>query len=340
MQMIAALKKVKPDWFILGLISMILLAALFPNIGGEEGAIPLKEISYYGVSLIFFFYGLGLSGKKLKAGLYNWKLHFTIQASTFLLFPLLVLLVLPFLKTTEQQILWLAVFYLAALPSTVSSSVVMVSIAGGNISAAIFNASISGLIGIVVTPLLMSLFLSSSQSAEFEFWDVILKLTVQVLAPVFLGVLLHKYLGAWAENHKSKLRLFDKSVILLIVFNSFSESFKSGLFKETSTSSLLLLGVSVIALFFVVYFVLSLLSKLLQFNKEDRITAIFCGSKKSLVHGSVFANVLFAGMSGAGIFLLPIMIYHAFQLFFVSIIARSMQRKKQAATEVKPIIAP
>jgi len=35
---------------------------------------------------------------------------------------------------------------------------------------------------------------------------------------------------------------------------------------------------------------------------------------------------LFSGMSGAGILLLPIMIYHAFQLFWISIVAGRMQR--------------
>lgn len=328
----------KPDWFILGLFAMILLAYLFPEVE-EKGSLPLKEISYYGVSLIFFFYGLGLSSKKLKAGLHNWRLHLLIQGSTFLLFPLLLLLVYPFIHSEEHLLLWLAVFYLAALPSTVSSSVVMVSLAEGNIPAAIFNASISGLIGIIVTPLLMNAFLTT-QATEFDYWAILSKLAFQVLLPVILGLILHRVLGKWAESHKSKLRMFDKSIILLIVYNSFSESFKSGIFRETSPAALLVLAVGVVVLFFLVYHVLNLLTGLLKFNREDRITVLFCGSKKSLVHGSVFANVLFSGMSGAGVFLLPIMIYHAFQLFYVSILARSMQRQKKAAEEVNPLIAP
>ncbi|MDD4754771.1 MAG: bile acid:sodium symporter, partial [Prolixibacteraceae bacterium] len=59
--------------------------------------------------------------------------------------------------------------------------------------------------------------------------------------------------------------------------------------------------------------------------REDRITLQFAGTKKSLVHGSVFASVLFGTISTAGIWLLPIMIYHSFQLFYISIAARRMQ---------------
>ena len=304
MRILSALKKIKPDWFVLGLFAMILLAYLFPNVGEGEQGLPLREISYYGVSLIFFFYGLGLSGKKLKAGLHDWRLHLVIQASTFLLFPLLVLLAFPFIHTEEHLLLWLAVFYLAALPSTVSSSVVMVSVAEGNIPAAIFNASISGLIGIIVTPLLMNFFLST-QATKFDYWSILFKLGVQVLLPVFLGITLHRFLGAWAERYKTQLRRFDKAIIFLIVYNSFNESFISGIFRETSPAALLALATGVIALFFMVYFINHLLAGKLNFSREDRITVLFCGSKKSLVHGSVFANVLFAGMSGAGIFCSP-----------------------------------
>ncbi len=44
---------------------------------------------------------------------------------------------------------------------------------------------------------------------------------------------------------------------------------------------------------------------LLEFNKEDTTAAVFCGSKKSLVHGTVMSNVLFAGNPAIGIILLP-----------------------------------
>ncbi len=150
------MKGFKPDRFVLLLISMIFLAYWMPGI---EHIIPLNEISTYGIAGIFFFYGLKLSPEKMKEGLSNWRLHTLIQVATFLIFPLIIIALLPFVKGEEHLTLWLAVFFLATLPSTVSSSVVMVSIAKGNIPGAIFNASVSGLIGILITPLWMGLFL-------------------------------------------------------------------------------------------------------------------------------------------------------------------------------------
>lgn len=116
--------------------------------------------------------------------------------------------------------------------------------------------------------------------------------------------------------------MFDKTVILIIVYESFSHSFSSGIFKSISSSDFIAVGVGIIALFFVVYFLIYFLTKKLSFNQEDTIAALFCGSKKSLVHGTVFSSVLFSGVASAGIFLVPIMIYHAFQLFYISIIAQ------------------
>ena len=302
------------------LIAMILLAYWLPGI---EKLIPLNEISTYGISGIFFFYGLKLNPEKMKEGLSNWKLHALIQAATFFIFPLLVLCILPFIHSEEHFTLWLAVFFLAALPSTVSSSVVMVSIAKGNIPGAIFNASISGLIGIAVTPLWIGLFLESGENA-LDLGEIVVSLIMKILLPVLLGMILHRYWGEFANRHKKQLTMFDKSVILIIVYKSFSTSFSSGIFKGITLLELSVVGFGVIALFFGVYFLIYFTSNKLKFNREDRITALFCGSKKSLVHGSVFSSVLFSGMSSAGIFLVPIMIYHAFQLFFISILAQRM----------------
>lgn len=317
----ASVKRFLPDGFISGILLMILLARLVPGIGDKGSLIELSILIKGGIALLFFFYGLRLSPEKLKNDLSNWRLHLLIQAITFLVFPLLLLLFYPFFKGTEQEILWTAVFFLAALPSTVSSSVVMVSIAGGNMPSAIFNASISGVIGIILTPAWMGLFLDQ-QSEAFAFGDVIRDLVIQILIPVAAGLFMHRFWGAWAERNKRRISLFDKSVILAIVYRSFSESFENGIFSSIPVHALLLLSAAVIALFFVVFEGTKALTKLLQFNREDRITVLFCGSKKSLVHGSVMVGVLFAGSTMGSLFLVPVMIYHAFQLFYISLVAR------------------
>ncbi|MDO6808942.1 bile acid:sodium symporter family protein [Zobellia galactanivorans] len=327
--------KLKIDRFVLSVIVVIGLAYLFPQWGIPESKIPIDTISAIGISLIFFFYGLKLSPSKLKDGLKNWRLHLLVQASTFLIFPLLVLLFRPLIQNGEQEIIWLAFFFLAALPSTVSSSVVMVSIAKGNIPAAIFNASISGIIGVLLTPLWMGLFVKNAQT-EFDFADIYLQLIVQIILPVLLGVVLQRLWGEYAQKYGKQLTLFDKSVILLIIYKSFARSFDENIFNAISFLDLLIVFIAVLALFFILYVLTGFLAKKLKFNTEDQITAQFCGTKKSLVHGTVFAKIIFGNAATIGIILLPLMLFHALQLLVISVLASKMGDKNQAIKDGSP----
>ncbi|SMG12472.1 bile acid:sodium symporter family protein [Arenibacter troitsensis] len=310
----------KIDGFVLSIIAVIGIAYIFPQWGTADSRVPIDTISAIGISLIFFFYGLKLSPSKLKAGLKNWKLHLLVQASTFLIFPLIVLAFYPLVQNSEQQTLWLAFFFLAALPSTVSSSVVMVSMAKGNIPAAIFNASISGIIGILITPLWMGPFVQET-GTDFDFTVIYSKLILQIILPVILGLFLQRFLGILAQKYNSYLSLFDKSIILLIIYKSFAESFEENIFGVVSFLDLGILFVAVLGLFYVAFFLTGFVAKKLRFNTEDQITAQFCGTKKSLVHGTVFSKILFGNMASIGIILLPLMIFHATQILILSIIA-------------------
>lgn len=320
------------DMFILLLIGMIVLAKLYPQGGTGEGPWSLSTLSGYGVSLIFFFYGLKLNFTELKAGLRNWKLHAVVQLSTFILFPLL-LLGCKGLFAADTYPLWLGAFFLASLPSTVSSSVVMVSIAEGNIPAAIFNASISSIMGVFITPVWMSL-VNIGAAGNGDMSSIFLKLILQVLVPVVLGLLLNKKWGHWAKRYKQQLKYFDQAIILSIVYTAFCESFAQNMFSNMGALELVILGAAMLGLFFVVYFLVTLVCKAFSFNREDTITATFCGSKKSLVHGTVMSKVLFANSTIAGLLLLPLMLYHALQLIVVSMLAQHLAKDKRQAAAV------
>ncbi|WP_113923157.1 bile acid:sodium symporter family protein [Cognataquiflexum aquatile] len=316
------LNRVGLNTFFFLLVGMIFLAKAFPEWGSEESPLPLKAITGIGISVIFFFYGVKLSPEKLKQGLSNWKLHILVQSTTFLIFPMVVLLLYA-VWGDEANLFWIGTFYLAALPSTVSSSVVMVSIAGGNLPAAIFNASISSMVGIFITPLWMDLMLPET-AVDFDLTDTIIKLSFQVLVPVILGLFVHKYLVKYVNKHQTALKNFDQAIILLIIFTAFAESFSENMFDGHSASELILLGVLMLVFFLLMMGLMYLLSKALKFSREDMITVIFCGSKKSLVQGAVMGRVMFPDPVVFGVMLLPLMVYHALQLMVGSAIAQKL----------------
>ena len=314
------LKKLKVDSFVIAIIISIILAYFFPQLGASDSPVPMNLISSLGISFIFLFYGLSLSTEAIKNGLKNWKLHLTVQSSTFLLFPLLIIPFFPLFKDTSYEILWLAFLFMAALPSTVSSSVVMVSLAKGNLPGAIFNASISGIIGIILTPLWLMPFIKQTDIV-FDFSTIYLQLITEIVVPLILGLLLRKYLGYWAVRHKRGLDLFDKFIILLIIYKSFVHSFEDKIFSSVSLSEMLGMVGLVLVLFIIVYSLTGWIGKVLKFNHADQITNQFCGTKKSLVHGTVFSQALFGQTSFVGIIILPLMFYHAFQILIISVIA-------------------
>jgi solute carrier family 10 (sodium/bile acid cotransporter), member 7 len=319
------LRRVGMNNFFFLLIAMILLAKLFPFWGTENSPLPLKTITGAGISFIFFFYGVKLSPQKLKEGLSNWKLHLVVQSTTFLVFPMVVLFFYG-LFGEEGSYLWLGTFYLAALPSTVSSSVVMVSIAGGNLPAAIFNASISSMVGIFITPLWMDVMLPEN-AVSFDLTDTFIKLSLQVLFPVIIGLLLHARLIGFVNRHQKALKNFDQGIILLIVFTAFAESFAEDMFAGHSSGELIGLGALMLVFFGLMLALMYYISKGLKFSRADTITVMFCGSKKSLVQGAVMGRVMFPDPVIFGIILLPLMIYHALQLMAGSALAQRMGEK-------------
>ena len=243
--------KLPIDRFVLLIGISILIAYFIPEGGADDFIIPLNLITSIGISVIFFLYGLKLSPDKLRLGLKNWRLHVLIQCTTFIIVPLIVLTSLLFINNGTQSQWWIAFFFLACLPSTVSSSVVMISIAKGNIPAGIFNASISGLIGIVLTPLWMGFFLQNQESLSFDFTTIYIKLLLEILLPVLIGFLLQKHFRHLIEKHGAWLTFFDKTIILLIVYKSFAESFLNDIFAPITTLELSLITIGVIILFWI-----------------------------------------------------------------------------------------
>ncbi len=291
----------------------VLLAWRFPHVGAEGGAMHPELVTQGGIALIFFLHGLLLSPTVLKEGAFRWRLHALVQATTFVLFPLLGLLYLTVSDGVVASVLALGFFYLCALPSTVSSSVAMTAAARGDVAVAVFNATLSSLLGIVLTPLWMGWVMKQGGAAP-DLGAVVLDLVQVLLLPLLAGQALRPWLGAWAQRHRRWVSKVDRLTILLLVYTSFCESFAVGVWSGLAPMTLLLVGGSVALLLLVVLAGTIRLCRALNIAPAQRAAVVFCGSKKSLATGVPMAQVMFAGQAGLGMILLPIMLYHALQL--------------------------
>lgn len=311
------------DWFVLALGGVILLAYLFPQPSAIQHPVALHQLGDYGVAIIFFFYGLKLGWKSFFNDSRNWRLHLLVHCTTFVLYPSIILVILHFFGffgINPPTELWIGLFFLAALPSTVSSSVVMVSLARGNVPAAVFCAAVSSILGIFLTPLWMKLFLTVN-TVHFQLGPTFRNLALLVLLPILLGIIANPFCGKRLAPYFKPLRYFDQSVILLIVYASFCDSFREKAFNQLSLTQFALLCVGLVGFFCIGYNLTLRLCCLFRFNREDTITATFCGSKKSLLHGTTIGKILWGGSPVLGVILLPIMLYHTIQLLLISMIA-------------------
>jgi len=290
----------------------VALAWLVPEPGAKGGSLHPELLNKAGVSLIFFLHGLTLSLAALSAGARNWRLHLLVQACTFLLCPLLGLLLLAGLAGQLSADLRTGLFFLCALPSTVSSSVALTATAKGNVPAAVFNATLSSLLGVLLTPLWLSVVLGAAGN-ELPIWDVILDLLKWLVLPLFVGQLLRPFLGAFAMRNKARISVVDRSTILMLVYTSFCDSVQDGVW-HAGGRALLVSALSSVVILTLTMGSVWYASRAFGFALGDRIVALFCGSKKTLASGVPMARLIFGAHPGLGIILLPIMLYHPLQL--------------------------
>ncbi|MDX2390950.1 MULTISPECIES: bile acid:sodium symporter family protein [unclassified Streptomyces] len=325
-----------PSWlpldpYVLALLGTVGLAALFPVRGQAAGV--ANGVATGAVALLFFLYGARLSTREALAGLRHWRLHLTVLACTFVLFPLLGLAAGFLVPGLLTQPLHSGLLFLCLVPSTVQSSIAFTSIARGNVPAAICAGSFSSLVGIVLTPLLAAALLDSG-SGGFSL-DSLLKIVVQLLLPFLLGQVLRPWVGGFLVRRRQVLGYVDRGSILLVVHAAFSAGMAAGIWRQVSLPRLGALMVVEAVLLAVMLLVTWYGTKRLGFDREDRVAIQFAGSKKSLAVGLPMAGVLFGPQAGLAV--LPLMLFHQMQLMVCAVVAR--RRAQDPVTAVPADVA-
>ena len=308
--------RLKSEWFIPALIAVVGAASLFPCYGA--GARIGHGLAAFAISSLFFLQGARLSRVAITAGIMNWRLHLGIASATFVLFPVLGLGLLALLPSLPQSI-QIGVLFVCVLPSTVQSSVALTSIARGSVAGAICAATASNIVGIVLSPMMLA-FLLQLHGGSIAL-DGLWKILLQLLVPFAAGHALRPWIGEWADRNRAILALTDRGSILIVIYTAFSAAVMNGVWHqlpplvlvEVCLVNALLLAGALLAI--------KLGGHLLALPRGDGIAMIFCGSQKSLVTGVPMAQLLFSG-PGAGVIVVPIIIYHQLQLLVGAWLAR------------------
>lgn len=306
----------------------MVLAWLHPPLGAKDGPFHPAVATKVGIALIFLLQGLLLDLAAMRQGAGQWKLHLLVQGFTFLGFPIAGLAIDALGGGLLPPSLRLGFLYLFVLPSTVSTAVVYTTQAGGNTPAAIFNATLSSLIGVFATPLWTGVLVEAGSTGHgnYDPWSALRQLVLLVLLPLVVGMALRPSLRAQVDPRKKKVGNFNSALVLFMVYVAFCDSFGGGLWSRTD-SSLLFEAVLGVAL------ALGLSSWLawktaawLGLGRPEQITSLFCAPQKTLASGVPMAGLLFAGRPDLGLILLPLLLYHPLQLLVGGVLVDRLRK--------------
>lgn len=310
------------DPFIVGLLSMLAIGLLVPIPAGVLDV--LDVVADVAIFVLFFLYGARLGTRDVLAGLRNVRLQGTALLVTFVLFPLVGLGLSTAAEPFLGHTLALGVLYVSLLPSTVQSSVALVGVARGNVAGAITAATISNVLGMVLTPLLVLLMMHTSGSTGSGGLRSVLLL---LLAPFILGQLVQPLVGRLVRAHKRLTSIWDRTTILLVVLVAVATATAAGVWSTVSAWTLVgviavsavMLGIALAATWFG--------GKALGLPIEDRIALLMCGSQKSLATGMPMLGALFPAAI-AGPIAVPVIVFHQLQLIVSSSLARRLARRQ------------
>lgn len=322
------------DPYLLLLIATVVLAAVLPARG--MGAAIADTAVTVAVALLFFLYGARLAPAAIWAGLTHWRLQGLVFLSTFALFPLLGVAASIAARGWLPSEIATGILFLTLLPSTVQSSIAFTGIAGGNVPAALCSASVSNLVGTVLTPVIVALLLPLTglmpAAGGGVSWHAIEAIAAQILLPFVAGQLARPLIGGWIARHKGPTTLVDRGSILLVVYAAFSEGVVAGIWQAVGAGDLALVLVIDGVLLAAVIAATTWTARRLRFSKPDEIAIVFCGSKKSMASGIPMATILFAG-SSVSLIVLPLMIFHQVQLFVCAVLARRYAAQTAAGVD-------
>lgn len=311
------------DPFVVTLLVVLLLGLVVPVGPAEQRVVDVA--ADVAVTVLFLVYGMRLSTREVWAGLRNWRLQGGILAATYVVFPAVGLVTAWAIEPLVGGPLAAGVLFLSLLPSTVQSSVAFTSVARGNVAGAICGATVSNVVGMVVTPLLVLWLMSGAGGAPGASGGLggLRTVLLQLLAPFVVGQLLQPWVGDWIRARRWLTLGVDRGTILVVVFGAVAAATSAGVWASVS-------GWSVVVLIVVSALVLAAMLAVtwwggaaLRLSTEDRIALLMCGSKKSLATGLPMASVLFP-VAVAGVVAVPVIVFHQLQLVVCAVLARRL----------------
>mgnify|MGYP006277605937 CR=1 FL=1 len=309
------LRFIQKNWFLICLLALLVIATLLPDVGTRAALGGLS--SRVAVILIFLFTGFTLPSEAILRKLRDVRLHLYLQLFIFALVPLVVAATAPlFFADLLDGAVLTGLFALSVLPTTISSCVVFTSTSRGNTVAALFNAALANMLGVVISPLLLSLLLSGGSNAMGmdQIASTLMSLGLNILLPIIAGQIIRRRALHLAQTRAKVFGKINNVLILFIVFVTISRTAGSEQFVQSIP--MMVWPFLYLAVLHIVLLVLAFTGGMaLKLDKPDLVAVLFVAPQKTLAMGAPLLTIYFASDPQIlGIALLPLLFYHPWQL--------------------------
>src|SRR5699024_2549675 len=181
-------RRLRIDPFLAALVLIPVVATLFPVRDGAAEALDTLTIA--AICLLFFLHAAKLAPSQTLAVFRLWPFQLLVLIGTFVLFPAFGLLISLLPTAIISSVIATGFLFLCLLPSTAQSSIAFTSVARGNVALAVSSASVSNVLGVIVTPLLAAALLGSQVEVTPQ---SILEIIGELVIPFIAGQLLHRH---------------------------------------------------------------------------------------------------------------------------------------------------
>lgn len=316
--------------FLIGIGIALMLAVNFPEWGAPKGPLHAKFLANLGVQVIFLLQGLTLPLHELKRGVLHWKLHVWIQICIFGIAGILFLGAAGLLSAIGQGPLSVGFIYLAVLPTTIASAIAFTSSANGNVAAALFNTTFANIFGIFWVPAICLIaFSTTGEIPTGQLGALFQKLAALILLPLVIGQILQPFARRIRgfPIARKQFKWITQSIILFIIFTAFSGSVMEATWEQFPLPSFALVALCVLLCLISLHWIVWTGTQLFFAEFQDRITALFCGSQKTLATGAPMAMAIFSTLPqiDIGTALLPLLLYHPLQLLLAAAIVQRLK---------------
>lgn len=332
----------KDQWFLIVLAFLIVIASQV-QVPADRQQVKETVVTYLCVSIIFLFTGLTLPTRTLLQNYSRWKLHLFVQIQCFLMTSAIVYGVVSACATNKDFMdpgLLVGLIFMGCVPTTMSSNVVMTRQANGNQALTVVQSTVGNFLGPFLTPALITMYtlsgawytkvLPSDNGGYDEIYSRVFKqLGLSIFLPMIVGQIIQNIFPKLTKDiiARFKLNKLGSISLLVIIWQTYDEAFRSGAFKSVKGSNMVFIVFISIALF-MVYFSVAFFSSIMWLPKEDTIAVCYCVPAKTPAMGVPLSNVMFVGLTPMveSKIQIPMVIYQGLQLVAGSLLTMAFRK--------------